>query len=215
MAIPGKEYPQSYYGILAILTLGPQTGYDIRKELENPEVFYWKESYGNIYPMLRNLERDGLVDRRESHVKKKKKVIYQLNETGLRVLNDWLLEPATLSRFRVEILMKLRFGESAGIGNMISQVRRYRQIAQEELKYIEESLETIDSRAESLSGDLRTIALHYFMLLKESNISWCERALGILEKWERRETLPLEETVESHGDESVFQLPRREPPLIE
>ena len=94
MAMTPNEYPQSYYGILAILTLGPQTGYDIRKELEHPEVFYWKESYGNIYPMLRNLEKDGLIDRRESQVKKKKKMIYQLNEAGLRTLNRWLEEPA-------------------------------------------------------------------------------------------------------------------------
>ncbi len=112
MTKPPREYPQSYYGLLAILSSGPRTGYDIRKFLEEPDVFYWKESYGNIYPMLKALEKDGLVNRRDSYVKTRKKSIYQLNELGWEVLNHWLEQPAGLSRFRVEILMKIRFGSA-------------------------------------------------------------------------------------------------------
>lgn len=210
-----NEYPQSYYGLLAILSLGPQTGYDIRKELEHPEIFYWKESYGNIYPMLRNLEKDGLIDRHDVPFKKKKKILYELNRAGLDELNSWLLKPATLSRFRVEILMKLRFGESAGVSSMMDQVRLYREKALEELDEARNNSRMLREQTESLSTDLRLIASVYFEELKESNIRWCDQALEILEKWERRALHPAEGLDEAAAENSVFQLPRKEPRLIE
>ncbi len=215
MSIKENEYPQSYYGLLAILSLGPQTGYDIRKELEHPEIFYWKESYGNIYPMLRNLEKDGLIDRHDVPFKKKKKILYELNRAGLDELNSWLLKPATLSRFRVEILMKLRFGESAGVSSMMDQVRLYREKALEELDEARNNSRMLREQTESLSTDLRLIASVYFEELKESNIRWCDQALEILEKWERRALHPAEGLDEAAAENSVFQLPRKEPRLIE
>ncbi len=210
-----NEYPQSYYGLLSILSLGPQTGYDIRKELEHPEVFYWKESYGNIYPMLRNLEKDGLIDRHDVPFKKKKKILYELNQAGLDELNRWLLKPANLNRFRVEILMKLRFGESAGVASMLDQVRMYREKAIEELRYARENSKMLGEQAESLSTDLRLITSIYFEELKESNIRWCDQALQILAKWDEPVVKPVEGLDDSAAENSVFQMPRKEPRLME
>lgn len=209
-----KEYPQSYYGLLAILSLGPQTGYDIRKELEGPEIFYWKESYGNIYPMLKTLENDGLIDKHDSYVKTKKKVIYQLNEIGRTELNQWLEEPATLSRFRVEILMKIRFGESSGVSNLISQVEMYRDKAVEELAYARGTSRMLRENGETISEDLRLITSLYFEKLKESNIQWCDQAIEILKKWKNSGN-PNGDAPEILAEDAVVQLPRREPPLIE
>ncbi len=215
MGVQGDEYPQSFYGLLAILSIGSQTGYDIRKELEKPEIFYWKESYGNIYPMLRKLEKDGLVSRKDSYVKRKKRVVYQLNPRGTEALRNWLLQPATLSRFRVEILMKLRFGEIAGIPNMIDQVRVYRETALRELAEARDFVDSMQMGERTLSADLQIIAADYLCKLKESNVKWCDAALKTLSEWESGEALPSDDLTGNSAEESVFQVPRKRPPLIE
>lgn len=215
MGVQGEDYPQSFYGLLAILSIGPQTGYDIRQELERPEVFYWKESYGNIYPMLRRLEKDGLISRKDSYVKRKKRVVYQLNPRGTEALRNWLLQPASLSRFRVEILMKLRFGELAGIPNMIEQVRSYRETALRELGEARDFADSMQMGERTLSADLQIIAADYLCKLKESNVKWCDKTLETLSEWMNRESLPHDDVPGATPEGSMFQVPRDRPPLIE
>jgi len=211
-----KEYPQSYFGILAILTLGPQTGYDIRKVLEGPELFYWKESYGNIYPMLRILQNDGLIDKTDSYVKTKKKVIYQLNSVGMQCLENWLQEPATLNRFRVEILMKLRFGRTAGVANMVKQITGYKDTARQELTDVNSIIYELQSSAESLDTDLRLVSALFMKHLKEFSLLWCDESLGILEKWKNREPQQVI-TPQDNNDMgmNMVTVPARDLPLME
>jgi len=218
------EYPQSYYGLLSILTLGPQSGYDIRKSLDDPEMFYWTESFGNIYPMLRVIEKDGLISKRDAYVKRKKRVIYELNESGWRELNAWLAEPARLSRFRVEILMKLRFGSSCGVDNMIEQIAAYRDSSAWELDATRDHCRNIGESGESLTNDLRCIASLFLLHLKESAITWCDESLKILEKWKNREIdpeglLPDIARTSDHfpgsGETTVVSMPTKIVPLIE
>jgi|GEM_PF-1864270 len=182
-------YTQSIYGVLAILSIGPQSGYDIRKVLDHPEMFYWSESYGNIYPMLRALQKDGLVDKKDSYIKKKKRVIYQINQKGLDELHTWILEPVNLVRFRVELLMKLQFGISCGVENMISQIAHYRKLTEEQINTAEHMLGKINLSEESLARDLRKIAMSFFSEWKKSTVSWCDESVEILKKWKQREAM--------------------------
>lgn len=216
MRKPFEEYPQSYYGLLAILSSGPQSGYDVRKFLEEPEIFYWKESYGNIYPMLRTLEKDGLITRRDSYVKTRKKSIYQLNEIGWEALNRWLERPASLSRFRVEILMKIRFGSSSGVDNMLKQIGLYREQAVKELEEARENSRMIRESGDTLSSDLSLVASLFLENLKESAIRWCDQSREILSVWlEREGGKASDPNPDVPGESSVVSIPRRDLPLIE
>ncbi len=181
------KYTQSIYGILAILSMGPQSGYEIRKALDQPEMFYWRESYGNIYPMLKKLYQDGLIDKVDSYVKKKKRLIYNLNSNGWTEFQKWLEKPADLNRFRVELLMKLRFGASSSVENMISLISHYRNQGLEQLNEAEKLLEYFDSLENTLTNDLRKITINLFTERKKSSLAWCDASEGILRKWETRE----------------------------
>lgn len=221
-----KDYPQSYYGLLSILTLGPQSGYDIRKALECPEMFYWMESYGNIYPMLRVLEKDGLIDKRDSYVKSKKRVIYQLNGSGWQELNAWLTEPVRLNRFRVEILMKLRFGASCGVSNMMEHIEGYRKVSEHELEFMKDRCDRLRESDGSLVNDLRLVTSLFLVHLKESALIWCDESMEILEKWKDNGFDPdgilpenaanIENASSGRVNETnVVSLPTRIVPLIE
>ncbi len=181
------KYTQSIYGILAILSMGPQSGYEIRKALDQPEMYYWRESYGNIYPMLKKLYQDGLIDKVDSYVKKKKRLIYNLNSNGWAEFQKWLEKPADLNRFRVELLMKLRFGASSSVENMISLITHYRNESFDQLNEAEKLLEDFDSLENTLVNDLRKITINLFTERKKSTLVWCDDSEEILRKWEALE----------------------------
>lgn len=44
-----------------MLTIEPMTGYDMKRFCEQSLVHFWHESYGNLYPRLKRLERKGLI----------------------------------------------------------------------------------------------------------------------------------------------------------
>lgn len=177
------KYTQSIYGVLAILSSGPQSGYDIRKALDDPEMYYWRESYGNIYPMLKKLYQDGLVDKTDSFVKKKKRLIYRLNQNGWQELHKWMEEPANLNRFRVELLMKLRFGACCGVENMIAQLNQYRKQSEDQLLEAEMLLDQLTISEETLINDLRKITISLFAERKKTTLIWCSASSDLLEKW--------------------------------
>src|SRR6266513_2814284 len=48
--------------VLGLLSLGPRSGYDIKAVVDRSTRFFWAASYGQIYPELRRLEEDGLIE---------------------------------------------------------------------------------------------------------------------------------------------------------
>lgn len=50
--------------ILGMLNLTPMTGYDINKEVKTHMSSFWDIGYGQIYPTLRMLEKDGYVTKK-------------------------------------------------------------------------------------------------------------------------------------------------------
>ena len=49
--------------ILGLLSHESLTGYDIKKRIDGAIRFFWKGSYGSIYPALAAMETEGLVTR--------------------------------------------------------------------------------------------------------------------------------------------------------
>jgi len=49
----------SPFAVLGMLSLGALSGYEIRRELAESIGTFWSESYGQIYPALRELSKKG------------------------------------------------------------------------------------------------------------------------------------------------------------
>jgi PadR family transcriptional regulator AphA len=181
------ERSQSTYGILAMLSEGLRSGYEIKKMLSQGEMFYWKESYGNIYPILRKLTEDSLVRQIAADHKKKKRIYYELTETGWEELLEWLRKPPELGRFRVELLMKLRFGERAGIDTMKSHIEHYRKVNQEEIEECDAILEEMKVLGSGLTDEVRTLTVTYLTRFKQAILGWCDESLEVLDFLEQKE----------------------------
>ena len=52
--------------MLGLLAGGPRSGYDIKSIVDRSTRFFWAASYGQIYPELRRLEAEGLIEGEDS-----------------------------------------------------------------------------------------------------------------------------------------------------
>ena len=99
------------YAVLGMLSLAPMSGYDIRKEAETSIGYFWSESFGQIYPALRDLGARGLIRRRAGRRGgNRERHVYEITERGREALAAWRAEPPRDPPLRSELLLKLFFG---------------------------------------------------------------------------------------------------------
>ena len=118
------------YAVLGMLSLAPMSGYDIRKEAETSIGYFWSESFGQIYPALRDLGARGLIRRRAGRRGgNRERHVYEMTERGREALAAWRAEPPRDPPFRNELLLKLFFG---GHGPPVHEIEWIdRQLARE------------------------------------------------------------------------------------
>ena len=99
------------YALLGLLTMGPMSGYDIKKLTDFSLGYFWSENYGHIYPILKKLEDEGLVTGRTEHTRgKPDRNVFSLTDTGRREFDEWLGLSSEKQPIRNEFLLKLFFG---------------------------------------------------------------------------------------------------------
>src|SRR5437763_9646562 len=79
--------------VLGLLDHGPRSGYDIKAVVDRSTRFFWAASYGQIYPELRRLEHDGLIESESAPRGARERRVYRLTAAGREALTAWLLGP--------------------------------------------------------------------------------------------------------------------------
>ena len=113
--------------ILGLLKFSPRTGYDVKRVTDFSTRFFWRASYGQIYPELRALTAAGLVHVSEEPRGRRPRRVYGLTPKGERALRDWLLATSDVYELRDEGLLRLFFGELLAGEELLSLVRRRRE----------------------------------------------------------------------------------------
>src|SRR2546426_3134734 len=134
------------YAILGMLSFAPMSGYDIRKEAASSIGYFWNESYGQIYPALRELAARGLakrrVDRRGGH---RDRQVYEITDRGREMLRRWRAQPPRAAPVRSELLLKLFYGDRGSVEQDVGWIeqllheesaalRKFRRIRQQLMK---------------------------------------------------------------------------------
>ncbi len=97
--------------ILGLLSHDNLTGYDIKKQIDGSIRFFWKGSFGSIYPALAELEKQGSVRRLKSNDGGgREKIIYSITSQGKEILKAWVRDEKASNDLKYETLMKLFFG---------------------------------------------------------------------------------------------------------
>jgi DNA-binding PadR family transcriptional regulator len=96
---------------LAVLSLGPATGYEIKKRLEGPLHDIHDASLGSIYPALNRLTAEALVTCTEHNQSKRPdKKVYELTQVGkVALLDELTAEIPDIDRVRSDFLVLMLF----------------------------------------------------------------------------------------------------------
>ena len=96
--------------ILGMLSAEPMTGYGLRKAIAGSVGHFWQESFGQLYPALRRLAAEGLVEGRATRGGPGRGgATYHVTPAGRAALAGWLAVPPALAPQRNEVLLKVFF----------------------------------------------------------------------------------------------------------
>ncbi len=176
--------------LLGVLSIGPMSGYEMRQFMERSTGNFWNESFGQIYPALKVMLAEGLVEvveegDAEGHPAKK---VYRMTERGRERLREWLGMPLKPHKVRNELLLKVFFGNKAERGVVAEQVRIWRERYASDLERyegIEQMLETMHGQEAGMPYWRMTV--RYGMAEARMILAWCDGTLAELERLESRE----------------------------
>jgi PadR family transcriptional regulator AphA len=95
------------------------SGYELHKAIEENFGSFWGESYGQIYPTLKQLVAEGLIEIcKPAAAPKKRRQTYALTDAGRICLREWLARPFQNDPPRNEFMLKLFFGHEAAPGRL-------------------------------------------------------------------------------------------------
>jgi PadR family transcriptional regulator AphA len=115
--------------ILGMLKLGAPTGYDIKKAIDSSTRFFWTASFGQIYPELKRLRRDGLVRSKQEPRGKVKRTVYELTPKGEEALREWLTDREdVIFEIRDESLLRLFFSDVLTHEDVLANLRMQQQL---------------------------------------------------------------------------------------
>lgn len=168
--------------ILGLLAHEDMSGYDIKKRIGSSLVFFWDAGFGQIYPSLAALEREGLVTKRtEAFEKQPKRIIYSITDAGRTALKKWLATPVEKERVRYEILLRLFFGSQLPVEDSMKRIEEFG--SKHRADY-----ETLLQYKKELEGILSQSEDHLFIYLTvlfgekvyRAYLDWAEEAGGML-----------------------------------
>jgi DNA-binding PadR family transcriptional regulator len=181
MPTPAK----SRYALLGALSIAPMSGYAIKQLFEQSIGYFWQESYGQIYPLLKQLAAEGLVQATtEHHSGRPDRYVYALTDAGWAELRIWVAAPVEeYGRPRSELLLKLFFSRHIPPALAREHLVRYRELQQTAL-----------TRLSALEAELRAgqqpdpdttywlITLRHGIHVGQALIAWCNEALAMLQE---------------------------------
>ena len=185
MKIEGGATPNA---LLGVLSLRPMSGYDIRQLISESIGYFWSESYGQIYPGLKQLAAAGLVSKKTERKKgSPDRNVYSLTAKGRQRLREWLKQPVAKAVPRNELLLKLFFGAHVPAQISRKHVQAYLESSQNELQVYDALAKGLQKKGVSESQlPFCLMTLNMGRHRSEAMVKWCKETLAELDKIERK-----------------------------
>ncbi|WP_321391795.1 PadR family transcriptional regulator [Emcibacter sp.] len=180
---------RTVYAILGFLCSKPRSGYDIKKAIEKSVGFFWSESYGQIYPILKKLVEDGLAEKLQDELpSSRKRQRYAITDKGRKQLAHWIEQDADYRGFRNELLLKLFFGTTVDTEVSIRHLRDFIVHEKKRLEMFEGFHATLPGNKEQMTPNIvfLTATLNYGLSGTQHNIKWAEETIGMLEELDKQ-----------------------------
>ena len=102
------------YALLALLRVGPLSGYELQKQFAMSVGHVWHAPDSQIYPELRKMEAEGLIEGEEQpRGQRATRRVYHVTEAGNRAFLDWMQTPLEYARVRDPAHLRAAYLEAA------------------------------------------------------------------------------------------------------
>ncbi len=176
--------------ILGMISVKPCSGYDLKAEFEKGgAALLSASSFGSIYPHLKRLEQEGLIEVQEEGNDGRHKKVYELTAQGWQELTNWLEQASEYPiPMRDELLLKMLFWGAAGKERttLIEQLQARREESLDLLNYMEEW----QKNGSAFVDEYNALVFSYMRTRLESELAWITEATTQLEGPEQ---LPLQD----------------------
>ena len=166
------------YAILGLLKTESLSGYKIRKTFELTALGDFSSSPGTVYPALKRLKRNLLIE--ETILEGISKKLLSITQKGLEVLKEWLRQSITITDIKKrdkELLLRFAFMENL-IPNdeVVTFLQSYQNFTRTYIKELEDYLEDEDSSISSFGK----IAVKHGLISFKANLKWSQQAIKII-----------------------------------
>lgn len=172
------------HALLGLLAGRPQTGYELTKRFESGLSRYaWHASHSHIYPELKKMEVDGLVEVVDEGPRGAR--TYAITEPGTTQLREWMFTPPRQTPIRNEFVLRLFMLSALDVadvrelvGRMAEQTDKARQVIAGEIAEIE------DGADPEVRPGFARFAAEFGYRWQQMQHEWAEWTLAELEKYE-------------------------------
>ena len=159
--------------ILGLLSIAPRSGYEIKATVDRSTRYFWAASYGQIYPELRRLENEGLIDGEDAPNGARPRRVYRLTPDGRAELEAWLRSEGDLTiELRDELLLRIFFADAVGREEALLLIETRKRIFEEVLARLHE--------IDALPGkdpEFVDLILRWGIAYTEWEAQWCAEQL--------------------------------------
>ncbi|MBO4847324.1 MAG: PadR family transcriptional regulator [Lachnospiraceae bacterium] len=166
--------------ILGLLSHEDLSGYDIKKRIDSMISFFWKGSFGNIYPALKDMEEAGLVNRISESDSGREKIIYKITDKGSESLKDWLKDEQAVNEIRYETLLKLFFGGALDKAVSLANIEQFENKVKGDLRLLKGYCENLKEHLDNDDHMYYYLTASFGVETYEAYLKWCMKAKKIL-----------------------------------
>ncbi len=171
------------YAILGVLNERPASGYDVKKFCDSI-AYFWNENYSHIYPVLKQMEEEGLVTKKTEQTEgRPPRNIFSITPGGREEFVKWLMLPVEPHILRAELLLKLLFSNNIPVDNMVEKLENKIEEQMRIREYLDNGAEEIKSRIKTERKLKAWLAvIQWGRTITDATIGWCEETIQVLQE---------------------------------
>ncbi len=195
------------YVILGLLSEGPLTGYEIKRLIDVRFRFFWSESYGQLYPELKQLEADGLLSTTETtgdpsgQANGRRRTRHAITPAGREALRHWLAEPVDKESLRLELLLKMYFSSETSAKTMQNHLHTFKREHLEQLHLLNLFHDELTRMPDpdGNHGDILQV-IEFGRMINHAFLTWAEQTIDYLSERDRSRENPHGKTDEGQQE---------------
>lgn len=157
------------YAILGLLTIKPQSGYDLGQAFASSIAHFWHADQSQIYRTIKQLESDGSVTTEViSQTGRPNRRVHSPTDSGIDELDAWLASPLEEEHPKEPFLARLFFASRLGA----DAVERLLDERESTISETLDALRAISPRSDDWEAELRTATLLFGIRAAEAELAW-------------------------------------------